>query len=97
VSSSDNVTATCALGSETYGYISSHCPESCGIEDCGGLESQRHFEILLEKEFDSENYEYRWKQCEWVLSGDEELCKDRCTRNGVAETCPESCSRCADA
>lgn len=97
VSNSENVTATCELGSEEYGYISSHCPDTCGVEDCGGQESEMQFEILLEKDFDSGNYEYRFKQCEWVLSSEtEELCLNRCARNGVSETCPESCSQCGD-
>lgn len=83
-----NNSTFCNLGGEISGNVTTHCPASCGLSDCTGIESEMRFSVLLEQPFGSGNFVNKWKQCDWL--GIQNTC-NRCAKEGVKETCPVSC------
>ena len=80
----------CALGGAVSGRVESHCPATCGVEDCSNIESEMRFQVLLEK---NNNLEIRWKNCDWL--GVKNTC-NRCKKEGMADTCPLTCANCLE-
>ncbi len=80
-------TDLCPLGGAISGVISTHCPLACGVSDCTNEESQMYFKVPVWK---NGSTIYKWKKCEWVGL----KCSQRCLKDGIAETCPVTCSQC---
>jgi hypothetical protein len=94
VRNSADTGSLCAQGGTIAGYVYNHCPTTCGGTFEAKSESDMHFAVLLEKEFGSGNYNDVWKRCDPWVSKTPEITCNKCEKEGVKETCPETCFNC---